>query len=127
MIFLLLFLLSPQDMEDIDLPNWHLKKTQEVKTITRMNVFSKVLMKIIKVYQGSFSLVQGDVCNFIPSCSHFGYDALKQFGLIKGLLLTSDRLQRCHPGAWSYLKNYYSLATDSLRGERLYDPVEKYK
>lgn len=129
MIFLW-FVLSfnlPSDMQNVDLPDLHLAHRKKTESKASPNFYVQILMKMIKVYQQSFSAVQGDVCNFIPSCSHFGYDALNHFGLIKGLLLTSDRLQRCHPGAWKYLKNYYTIATDSIRGERLYDPVEKYK
>ena len=90
------------------------------------NPFQNLLLSMIKLYQNSFSLVQSEVCNFTPSCSHFGYDAIKYHGLIKGLLLTSDRLQRCHSGAWKYINKYYTLKIDSLRGPKLYDPVERY-
>lgn len=89
--------------------------------------FRSMLLLSIRVYQNTFSKVQGDVCNFIPSCSHFGYNAIKKYGILKGLLLTSDRLQRCHPFAWRYLNKYYTLKFDTLRGYKLFDPVEKYK
>lgn len=100
----------------------------KVVTEERMSAdfYAQVGMKLIKIYQQSFSLAQGDVCNFIPSCSHFGYESLKEFGFVKGLLLTSDRLQRCHPFSWRYV-NYYGVAFDSIRGKRLYDPPKRYR
>jgi len=112
---------------DIDLPDYMVAHNKVLKKESYGDFFSMAIMKMIKIYQNSFSSVQGDVCNFIPSCSHFGYEALKTYGFIKGLLLTSDRLQRCHPGAWKYLGTYYTIGSDSIRGERLYDPVRKYK
>lgn len=121
-----LTILPLSNNKNIDLPDYI---TTHKKTFTRKQTdfYAKVIMKMIKVYQASFSRVQGDVCNFVPSCSHFGYNALKRYGLIKGLLLASDRLQRCHPGAWRYLGIYYTITHDSIRGDKLFDPVEKYK
>jgi len=122
-----LFAISPlSHNKDIDLPDIYIFHETPVKH-THSDIYAKVIMKMIKVYQVSFSSVQGDVCNFVPSCSHFGYNALKRYGLIKGLLLASDRLQRCHPGAWNYLDTYYTLTRDSIRGDKLFDPVENYK
>jgi len=78
----------------------------------------------IRLYQATISKVQGDVCNFVPSCSHYGYDAIKKKGLILGILATSDRLQRCHPFAFYYGAPYYSIVVDSLRGAKVFDPVK---
>jgi putative component of membrane protein insertase Oxa1/YidC/SpoIIIJ protein YidD len=35
------------------------------------------------------------VCRYNPSCSHYSVQAVKQFGLIDGLQLTAERLDRC--------------------------------
>lgn len=126
MILLVFMLLQGNPgINEVDLPDLNVPAV----TVNKEQVsdfYALLGMKLIKLYQQSFSQVQGDVCNFIPSCSHFGYEALHQFGIIKGLLLTSDRLQRCHPMAWKYL-DFYGLAVDSTRGERLYDPPARYK
>lgn len=50
----------------------------------------------IDFYQYFISSQDIPACLFTPSCSHFAEQALTRFGIIKGLLLTSDRLQRCH-------------------------------
>jgi putative membrane protein insertion efficiency factor len=56
----------------------------------------RTAMAAIRVYQKMVSPLYGDVCNFYPSCSHYGFQAFQQHGFWQGLLLTSDRLQRCH-------------------------------
>ncbi len=124
-IALLLVAQSYLKSSNVDLPDVYRKREVQKKEATG-DFYAKVFMKLIRVYQQSFSEVQGDVCNFVPSCSHFGYQALSEFGFIKGLLLTSDRLQRCHPFAWRYVDSY-GIAEDSVRGERLYDPPMRYK
>ena len=50
----------------------------------------------IIIYQKIISPQAGGVCNFTPSCSGFGLEAIKKYGVIEGILMTSDRLQRCH-------------------------------
>ena len=59
------------------------------------------------------------MCNFIPSCSSFGVDALKHQGIVKGGLLTSDRLQRCNNlDNWKYVKEEST--------NRMIDPISNY-
>ena len=36
-----------------------------------------------------------DVCNFEPSCSHYGLEAIRRHGVL-GVLMTSNRLLRCY-------------------------------
>lgn len=48
------------------------------------------------VYRGSFSKVRGSVCAFTPSCSHYSQQAIAEYGFIKGIIMTGERLQRCH-------------------------------
>ena len=36
------------------------------------------------------------MCTFVPSCSRFGVEVIKHYGFPKGVLLISDRLQRCN-------------------------------
>ena len=38
-----------------------------------------------------------DRCKFIPTCSTYGIEAIKEYGSIKGTLLTVKRIIRCSP------------------------------
>ncbi len=56
-----------------------------------------VAMGLIRLYQITLSPLLPPACRFTPSCSHYGYEALKRFGFLKGSWLTLKRIARCHP------------------------------
>jgi putative membrane protein insertion efficiency factor len=58
-----------------------------------------VLIGLIRVYQWTLSPLLGDVCRFQPSCSRYMVEALRKYGLFRGLYKGGRRLLRCHP--WS--------------------------
>ena len=60
-------------------------------------IFSYLMIGLIKGYQYLISPLLPKSCRFLPTCSEYGLEALKQHGLIKGMLLTGRRLCRCHP------------------------------
>lgn len=56
-----------------------------------------VVIFLIKVYQNTFSRVMPPSCRFYPSCSQYGVEALRKYGVFKGGWLTVKRIARCHP------------------------------
>jgi hypothetical protein len=48
-------------------------------------------------YRYGISPVIGPRCRFHPSCSEYGLEALRRFGLARGAWLIGARLVRCHP------------------------------
>ena len=53
---------------------------------------------LIRVYQKTFSrALPGNTCRFYPTCSHYGYQAIYKYGLIKGGAMASWRVFRCQP------------------------------
>ena len=75
----------------------------------------------IRFYQNFISTQHDNqrMCTFIPSCSRFSVEAIKYYGVIKGILLTSDRLQRCNNfGNSNYIINKQT-------GKRV-DLIKKY-
>lgn len=62
-----------------------------------------IAMGLIRFYQMTFSKALPPSCRFYPSCSHYGYEAIEKYGLLKGGWLTIKRLGRCqpfHPGGY---------------------------
>jgi len=89
--------------------------------------FSAITLFSIKLYQWTFSGQQGDVCNFHPSCSHFSFQAIEKYGPVLGILMASDRIQRCHTFSWIYAYKIYPVVHTPNRGMKLYDPPEYYR
>jgi len=62
---------------------------------------------LIRIYQRTISLDHGPLrglfpygfCKFHPSCSEYGYEAIKKYGLIRGGAKLTWRVCRCNP--WS--------------------------
>jgi hypothetical protein len=57
----------------------------------------RIPLLLIRFYQLTFSLVLPPSCRFTPSCSHYGYDAIEKYGIVKGGWLAIKRIGRCHP------------------------------
>lgn len=53
----------------------------------------------IKLYQYFISPLLKPSCRYYPSCSHYTLQAIKQYGVSKGVWLSFKRLIRCHPWA----------------------------
>ena len=52
---------------------------------------------IIRFYQACISPFLGNRCRFYPSCSQYSNDALNKYGFFRGLILTVQRVTKCHP------------------------------
>ena len=102
-------IIEEKESEDL---SFSLKETSEIKLSA---------LWYIRFYQNFISTQHDNykMCTFVPSCSRFSIEAIKYYGLFKGILLTSDRLQRCNNfGKPSYI-------TDIQTGKRV-DSVRKY-
>ena len=62
-----------------------------------MNIFTYTLIKLIKAYKFLISPLLGPSCRYLPTCSEYCIDALKTYGLIKGMFLSFKRVLSCHP------------------------------
>ncbi|AUX74399.1 membrane protein insertion efficiency factor YidD [Erwinia pyrifoliae] len=62
-----------------------------------LSLGSLLLIALIRVYQRVISPLLGPHCRFHPSCSQYGIEALRRFGMIKGSWLAMKRLLKCHP------------------------------
>ena len=57
------------------------------------------LIKLVRFYQITLSIFLGQHCRFYPTCSNYTIEALKRHGALKGTILSSRRICKCHP--WS--------------------------
>lgn len=58
---------------------------------------SKILIRLLRVYQIFISPLIGARCRFYPTCSTYGIEAVKTHGALKGSWLTLKRVLKCHP------------------------------
>jgi len=56
-----------------------------------------VVLRAIKLYQVTLSQAGPPTCRYVPSCSHYGYEAVSKYGAGKGVWLALKRIARCHP------------------------------
>jgi putative membrane protein insertion efficiency factor len=56
-----------------------------------------LLLGFIRLYQMTLSKTLPASCRFYPSCSHYGFEAVRKYGAGKGGWLTVKRLARCQP------------------------------
>lgn len=66
-----------------------------------LQILSYPFILLIKFYQYIISPVIGPKCRFTPTCSQYAVEALKKYGVFKGLWLALKRISKCHPGGGS--------------------------
>ncbi len=75
---------------------------------------------LLRLYQSTLSGKTGSKCIFYPSCSRFSFYSVQKHGLVEGVLMSGDRLNRCNAFADGSL---YFMDLDS----GLYlDPIENH-
>jgi uncharacterized protein len=62
-----------------------------------MNNFTIILIKLIKGYKYLISPLLGQSCRYLPTCSEYSIESLKEFGLTKGIFMSLKRIFSCHP------------------------------
>ena len=64
---------------------------------TAADLFLKIILVFLRIYQQSLSKLLGNNCRFYPTCSSYAIRAYQTFGIIGGTSLTIKRLIKCHP------------------------------
>lgn len=66
-----------------------------MKTLRR--ILSLPFIALIRLYQLVISPILGPKCRFTPTCSQYALEAIKKYGVFKGIWLAAKRIARCHP------------------------------
>ena len=134
-IFLSLHLFFTCEIADFE--PWDFSKSSclETKTVEYHSTLTIVALWGIKFYQHFISPQYFHRCQFKPSCSQYGYMAVKRVGAIKGLIMAAERILRCHP--YAFLEKYpliedkesdplgiFKILDPIKEGKKLYDPLE---
>jgi uncharacterized protein len=79
-----------------------------------MRVVRRAAVLPIRLYQLAISPLLGDRCKYYPSCSEYAVQAIRRFGILRGLVLAAWRVLRCNP--WSH------GGFDPVEEQRLFKP-----
>jgi putative membrane protein insertion efficiency factor len=60
-------------------------------------VMRRLALAPIVVYQRVVSPALGRRCKYEPTCSAYAVQAIREFGILRGLVLAAWRLLRCNP------------------------------
>ena len=60
-------------------------------------MFKTIFIALIRFYQKCISPLKPPTCRFYPTCSHYGLESVKRFGVLKGGYLTAKRILKCNP------------------------------
>jgi putative component of membrane protein insertase Oxa1/YidC/SpoIIIJ protein YidD len=95
----------------------------EPSVLKKINPVSLLLGGTLYIYQNVLSKHISADCLFIPSCSEFCKQTIREDGIIKGTLLSIDRVNRCNRIAATDLKRYSA----DQKTKRYPDPVSRYR
>ena len=58
---------------------------------------AKACIGLVRAYQATLAPIMGGHCRYLPSCSEYAVEALREWGAIRGSWLACRRICRCHP------------------------------
>lgn len=117
MKYILLILFASSIYCQSKYPSDSLLKSTEINTIKKIGLLPISLWQRISYNSNYFN------CQFYPSCSNYCAAAIKQYGLLRGMIIASERITRCNPFAF-----YYHLELNNpfyYKDGRLIDPINQ--
>jgi uncharacterized protein len=99
-LFLLLLIQSKDSQAQVNkyrsvLPDGNIKLTFN-QAKNNKNEVQMAFSGLFLMYKTFFSSQDLAACTFTPSCSEFGILSVKKYGVVKGGIMTMDRLTRCN-------------------------------
>ena len=65
-----------------------------------VSIWRRAVVAPIQAYRRWISPAIAPRCKYHPTCSRYAIEAIREFGILRGLLLAAWRLLRCNP--WSH-------------------------
>ena len=104
------------------LNNTNVLKTKKNSIIAQYNPFTLFFTGAMLLYQRAISPQISSSCAYQRSCSNFSKASIKEYGLLKGIFLSADRIMRCNTMV------YQNTPADKLtKSGHIIDEPEKYK
>ncbi len=109
-----------QILSMMDAVPYKMEEYHQPKIVFSFNPLKLMARTLMYVYQKEITYMIGATCMYHPSCSEFSKQCIDQYGIIKGGLLTMDRLTRCNP------LERRAIGVSQHKDGRFDDPVSKY-
>ena len=93
----------------------------EDKLAKKINPINMAFGGLLYVYQNTLSQQFSATCLYQPSCSEFSKKSIHEYGLLKGLFLSADRVSRCNRIAAT------GIHPLRIENNKVSDPVTFYK
>lgn len=91
--------------------NMQILKKNSLKILNYIFLFPIYFYKIV------ISPFFPSCCRFTPTCSEYTIQAIKKFGVVKGIIMGIIRISKCHPFSkyygWDPLPNKFCLKRDN--------------
>lgn len=87
------------------------------------NPFYHVLSSSMYLYQKYISPQLSRGCAFNPSCSEYSKELIKEYGIIKGTILSSERITRCTRVSLADKSHYHFDTPDG----KMHETIERYR
>lgn len=81
------------------------------------------MIGMVHGYQRYISPLFPPSCRYYPTCSNYMIQAIQKHGTIKGVLMGSARILRCHP----FVKGGYDPVPDHFSLRRNKEAASKYR
>lgn len=81
------------------------------------------MIGMVHGYQRYISPLFPPSCRYYPTCSNYMIQAIQKHGAIKGVLMGSTRILRCHP----FVKGGYDPVPDHFSLRRNKEAASKYR
>ena len=62
-----------------------------------MNAMRTIASAPVRLYQRAISPVIPARCKYHPSCSEYAVEAIRRYGVLRGVVLAAWRILRCNP------------------------------
>ena len=79
-----------------------------------MTALRAIAIAPIHLYQRALSPAMPQRCKYYPTCSEYAVGAVRQYGVLRGVVLAGWRLLRCNPlsnGGFDYVEDQKLFST----------------
>jgi uncharacterized protein len=95
--------------------------SEKTSPLVKFNPVNLAFGGLLFLYQNTLSQQFSATCLYDPSCSEFSKQSIREYGLLKGVFLSTDRVMRCNRIAAT------GIHPLRIKNNKAADPVDFYQ